>query len=151
VRLSVPCGAFRCSRYLPHARALHRCPPPEMAVIKSVDALVAVAHPCHRDLPDAMTQERLVGRHGVVVIDGARHHHRRARLADAGAVPLVQLPHPFPLACRRQGFRRTTSCSMALTRLRSASRPLSLAFSSSSCFSRRSSDGPWPGNFYFQL
>ena len=48
-------------------------------------------------------------------------------------------------------FFESTSCSIALSKDKSATGRFSLLFSSSSYLSRRSSDGPKPPNFLCQL
>ena len=56
----------------------------------------------------------------------------------------------FATVRRPQTFFATTACSIALSRLRSATIYFSFLFSSSSWRSRRNSDGPMPLYFYFQ-
>src|SRR6266436_4663349 len=113
--------------------------------------LVAVAHACRCDLLDPVDQRRLVPATCPIVIYRARNHHHRARLGLTRSILRLQVVHQFASACGLQIFRRTTSCSMTLSRLKSATSFLSLVFSSSSCRSRRSSDGPSPENRFFQL
>src|SRR3954451_20101968 len=74
-----------------------------------------------------------------------------AGLPQAGAVMVAKLIDQNALAERLQSFFDSTSCSMVLSRLKSATRRFNLTFSSSSCFKRLSSDGPSPPYFFFQL
>jgi transposase len=83
--------------------------------------------------------------------------HRRTPDTDhfAGS-PLAELVsdlqplHQSPLADGLQNFFESTSCSIFLSRLRSASSCLSFWFSSSSCFNRRTSATPRPAYLFFQ-
>ena len=110
-----------------------------------------VAHPGGRDLLDPVHQRRLIAATRPIAVHRARNHHHRARLGLTCSVSRLQVVHQFASACRLQIFRRTTSCSMILSRLKSATNFLSLVFSSSSRRSRRSSDGPNPAKRFFQL
>jgi hypothetical protein len=78
-----------------------------------------------------------------ISIDENRRDFARVRWG----VPVNQLALPD----RLQSFRRSASCSISLSRLRSATTFRSFAFSSSSCLSRRISVGSRPSYFLFQL
>jgi site-specific recombinase XerC len=56
---------------------------------------------------------------------------------------------PITLLSRRQSLFPKASCSITLSRLKSATRRLSFRFSSSSCFRRRTSATPIPMYFRF--
>ena len=78
-------------------------------------------------------------------IVSAAHCATRLRLvlADDSKVNKAAIDKLAP-AGRPQSFFARTSCSIALSRDRSATKRLSLAFSSSSCRSRFTSDGIRP-------
>src|SRR5262245_13457873 len=131
-----------------HALAVNH---PSLPTQHDVNALVAVAHARGGDLLDAQAQWRLIGRHRAIVVQRTRNHHGTARLGDARAVLHPQVIDQLAFARGPQAFRLSTSCNIALSSERSATRRFSFAFSSSSCFSRRSSEGPSPEYFFFHV
>ncbi len=76
-------------------------------------------------------------------------HWRKYR--PAGLKRATCLVNQLALSDRPESFRRRASCSISLSRLRSATTLRSLLFSSSSCFSRRISRGSKPSYLRFQL
>ena len=64
--------------------------------------------------------------------------------------PVLHAADEFAPKARRRGVLARTSCSIDSSRLRSATSLSGFVFSSSSCRSRRSSDGPRPPYFCFQ-
>ena len=125
----------------------HPALPPE----QHVHAAVAVAHPRLADLLDPPGQPGLPGATRPVVVGRRVDLEDPARPPDRHA-PLAADPvHQIALPNRLQSFRRMTSCSISRSRLRSATSFFSLAFSSSSGFSRRISVGSRPAYFLFRL
>src|SRR4051812_29220033 len=116
-----------------------------------VHATIAVAHAGLADLLDAGLQRGLPGPEGSVLAGGAIDIQRRARPALRHPPIHLNRLHQPPLPGRPQIFRRTTSCSISLSRLSSATSFFSRAFSSSSTFSRRISVGNRPAYFFRQL
>src|SRR5690606_6356596 len=74
-----------------------------------------------------------------------------ARPPLAHLMHLAQMRHGFPPGSGRHHFFEATSFSMALSSIASASSFFSLAFSSSSAFSRRASDTSRPPYLAFHL
>ncbi len=73
---------------------------------------------------------------GTVLAGGAIDIQRRTRPTLRHTPIHLNRLHQLPLPGRLQSFRRTTSCSISLSRLSSATSFFSRAFSSSSAFSR---------------
>ena len=74
---------------------------------------------------------------------------RLRAIADRGYYSAPQIIHEYAAPRRLQSFFARTSCNIALSSDRSATRRLSRLHSSSSWRSRRSSEGPSPPNFFF--
>lgn len=110
-----------------------------------------IMHPHFRDLLDAHLQRALIPRDRFVTVDRAGQLQQCAGLPLARAETLHQVRDQITAPGRLQSFFDSTSCSMALSSDRSATSRLSFAFSSSSCFSRRSSEGDSPPYFVRQL
>src|ERR1041385_4664247 len=79
------------------------------------------------------------------------HLDHAASPADRYIPLATHLVDQLALPDRLQSFRRSASCSISLSRLRSATTLRSFELSSSSCFSRRISVGRRPSYFFFQL
>jgi hypothetical protein len=81
-----------------------------------------------------------------------KHHPQAMAAIAASRHVLCEKPLAMSLAdATEMSFRRITSCSISLSRERSATSFRSLLFSSSSCFSRFISVGNSPSYFFFQL
>ena len=111
---------------------------------------IAVTHARLGYLPDPLLQVGLIGADATIMVARPLRPKHIASPSDAdlpGAPNVVdELPPPF----RPQSFRKTASCSIALSSDRSANKRFSLAFSSSSCRRRRISDGINPAYFLRQ-
>src|SRR5262245_23475669 len=94
-----------------------------------VNAFAAVAHACDSDLLDARPERRLIDRHRAIVVERTRNLHDTARLANTRAVPHTQIIDQLAFARGPQSLRLSTSCNIALSRDKSATRRLSFAFS----------------------
>src|ERR1035438_2888912 len=97
-----------------------------------------------RNLPHALAQRSLRVHPAPIVVHRARHPHAPACLSHAHCVSAHQVVHHLTLLDGLQNFFWSTSCSIALSSERSATRRLSLTFSSRNCFSSRASDGSIP-------
>ncbi len=73
------------------------------------------------------------------------------RLAGPNGPLATRLANQLALPDRPQSLRRITSCSISLSKLRSATTFQSLLFSSSSCFNRRISVDSRPSHLRFQV
>src|SRR5579871_3645917 len=118
---------------------------------ENVHAPIAVAHACLADIPDPQFQFGLPGATGLVMVCGRVTQKDAAGSPDRHAPLAAHLINELALTGRPQSFRRSASCSIALSSARSATTFFSFAFSSSSCFSRRISSGNSPSYFFFQL
>src|SRR3546814_12371827 len=113
-----------------------------------MDTAIAVPYPRLRDLFDPLLEVGLIGALATIVVAGSFRPEHAAGPADAdlpcAANIIDQLAPPIrPQSVGRTSFgrlrlRETTSCNIALSRLRSATSRLSLAFSSSSCIQKSS-------------
>src|SRR5215212_933512 len=122
-----------------------------LAPEQNMNPPVAVAHARLAYLPDPLFQMGLSGAARFVMVGRGVHLEHAARPADRN-IPLVpHLVDQLALPDRPQSFRRMASCNISLSNDRSATIRFSLAFSSSSCFSRRISVGSKPSYFFFQL
>ena len=97
-----------------------------------VHPAVAIVHARVGDLLDASLQHALVPALGDVQVGRCRHAQDAQRLALAAPEALHEVGHQLASLGGPQNFFATTACSMALSRLRSATICLSLRFSSSS-------------------
>jgi hypothetical protein len=114
-----------------------------------VDTPIAEADTRFRDLPDPPTETGLVGAHRAVVVGRPDGTDDLAGATDRHLPLCARLVDELTLTIRPQSFRRTMSCSISLSSDRSATIRFSRAFSSSSCFNRRISDGIRPAYFFF--
>src|ERR1700722_18526997 len=117
---------------------------PALPAQQDVDSEIAIAHPGLSKIVDAQPQCCLVGLGRTIANRRPIDAERDATAPFAHSVGRLNLPHEFAPPTRRQSFFDSTSCKMCLSRLRSATNCLSLRFSSSSCFRRRSSPVPSP-------
>ncbi len=88
--------------------------PPE----QDVNPPVTVMHARFRDLADTQAQRTVIGHHRAVTERTAADLQRKTDLPFAGPVTRLQLPDPFTQLSQRQVFFASTSCSIALSRLR---------------------------------
>lgn len=117
---------------------------PAVTPQKHVNAPVAVADAGLADLLDPMLELGLRAAPRPVDIERSVDAQGRAGTPDRH-LPLAAHPvDKLPLHRRPQSFFASTSCSIALSRDRSATSRFSLVFSSSSCRSRFISDGIRP-------
>ena len=83
---------------------------------------------------------------------GRSVHLEQAASTPDGYIPLTtDRVDELALPDRPHSFRRMTSCNVSRSNDSSATSFFSLAFSSSSCFSRRISSGSSPSYFFLQL
>ncbi|BAK10476.1 hypothetical protein PAJ_0396 [Pantoea ananatis AJ13355] len=85
------------------------------------------------------------------VADSSALHQQPTSTAHADTTGFLQEMHRLALLSRPQNFCFSTSCSISLSRLRSATSFFSCWFSSSGCRRRRSSVTPRPASFFFRL
>jgi len=124
---------------------------PTLAQQQNVDAPIAISDTGCTNLPDASLEAGLVGSTGTVVKGRDLELNEPAGPADRDVPLAPNTVDKLALTTRPQIFRRITSGSISRSSERSATSLRSLAFSSSSCFSRRISGGVSPSNFFFQL
>ena len=124
---------------------------PTLPAQQDMDPAIAVSNPRLRDLLDPLLQVGLIGAAALVVVAGSFGPQNTAGPPDAHLPRGPNFIHQLPSPSRPQSFRETTSCNIALSSDRSATRRLSLAFSSSSWRSRFISDGIKPAYFFRQL
>src|SRR6476661_10331499 len=105
-----------------------------------MNAAIAVAHTRLGDLLDALAEGSLPGTARAIVIVRTLDWQRSAGSPDADLPGRAHVVDHLTLPDRLHIFRRITSCSISLSRLRSATNFLSRRFSSSSCLSRFISD-----------
>jgi hypothetical protein len=111
---------------------------------------ITEANPRRSDLPNAVSKKSLIVAFRPVPMCRPIEPRNRATATLADPISLLQSSDQLAATIRLQSFERTTSCSMTLSRLRSANSCFSLRFSSSSCFSRRTSATPMPPYIFFQ-
>src|SRR5689334_25365237 len=116
-----------------------------------MNAAITVAHSCLADVSDPLFEGGLSGATGLVVVGGSVEQEHMTRSPDRYIPVAAHLIDELALPDRLQSFRRSASCSISLSRLRSATTLRNLLFSSSSCFSRRISVGNSPSYLFFQL
>lgn len=124
--------------------------PPAFALQQDRQRAVAVAHPGERQLLQPQEQGAPVLRMRVIPVALRAQEHQPARLDLAGDERRRQPVHDRALARRPQTFFASTSWSIRLSRLRSATRRFRELFSSSNCLRRRSSLTPNPSYCFFQ-
>ena len=124
---------------------------PAFTLDKNMHTPVAAAYPRLADILDLQLQLGLLATPGLVDIVRAVDFQHRACTPDRNLPVRLDRVDKLALAGRPQSFFESTSCSMALSRDRSATIRFSLAFSSSSCRSRFISEGIKPAYFLRQL
>src|SRR5262249_36552318 len=124
---------------------------PAFAPQQDVDARKTVAHPRLGDLFHPLSHRPIVTRLVHITIDAAMQKYGRTGtpLRD----PILRQQHhcQLPASAGLQSFFLSTSCSICLSSVRSATIRFNCEFSSSNWRSRRSSTGPSPLYFFFQL
>src|SRR5271166_222073 len=108
---------------------------------QDMDTPITVAYPRLTNLSDPLFEGSLSGATGPVVIGGCVEQEHTTGTPDRYIPVAAHRINELALADRLQSFRRSASCSISLSRLRSATTFRSFEFSSSSCFSRRISLG----------
>jgi hypothetical protein len=114
-------------------------------------SLVPVAHADLGYRLYALLKFGLAAPAGFVVAGGCVDRQNPVSPADRHVPLTANLVHQLVLVDKRQIFRRSTSCSMALARETSATSFFSFVFSSSNCFRRPISPGSDPSCFFFHL
>src|SRR5688500_18092902 len=116
-----------------------------------MNAREAIAHARLGNLFHPLPHRPIVAWLVQVTIDRALQKYGRtgAPLRD----PILRQQHSrqLPALAGLQSFFLSTSCSICLSSVRSATIRFNWAFSSSSCRKRRNSTGPSPLYFFFQL
>ena len=123
---------------------------PTFTLEKNVQTSVSIADPRMGQVPQSDPQKILPVRRTLISVTRSRQPQRIAGPSLADLISHLGVMHQSPFTDRLQTFFDRTSWSIALSRLKSATRFLSFRFSSSSCFNRRSSATPMPENFFFQ-
>lgn len=116
-----------------------------------VSPAVTTVDPGFGDPTNAQLQCAAIDGHRTIAKRTAADPQSKTDLPLAGPVAGLQVLDPFTQACQRQFFFASTSCSMALSRLRSTTSFLSLRFSSSSWRMCLSSEGEIPPYFLRQV
>ena len=116
-----------------------------------MDAAIAVAHARLGNLPDPFLEVGLIYSLATIVVARSFRPERSASTPDADLPSAANIIDQLAPPIRPQSFRETTSCSIALSSERSATRRFSFAFSSSSWRNRFISDGIRPAYFFRQL
>src|SRR5689334_20792513 len=124
---------------------------PAFAPQQDVDAVEAITHPRLRDLFHALSHRAIVARPTQVAIDRALQKYGRASAPLRDPILRQQHSCQLPALAGLQSFFLSTSCSICLSSVRSATIRFNWAFSSSSCRKRRNSTGLNPPYFFFQL
>src|SRR5579875_208264 len=114
-----------------------------------MQAPVAQARMLSRQLPQPLLDLAVIPP-APVSTARSRHRHQLADVALAGPELLQQAPHLCPPLYEPREFFRITDCSMSLSRLRSATRFFSRAFSSRRCLTSSASLTSMPPYFAFQ-
>ena len=136
-------------RFVPHLQALQIVEPPNalhvhmptFATEQHMDASVAVTHSLLGNLSDALSQGRLLGSAGSIMVGRARCRNSSACSTNRHAKHFTDKVDHLASPNRRHSLRRITSCSISLSSVRSATTLGNLAFSSSSWRSFVTSDG----------
>ena len=129
-----------------------------------MDPAIAVTHPRLGDLPHPLLQVGLIDAATTTVVARSFRPKHTARPPDADLPGAPNIIDELAPPVRPQSFRdpfglqsipridrqTTSSCNIALSRLRSATSRLSLPFSSSNWRSRRISDSISPAYFFRQ-
>lgn len=124
---------------------------PAVTLQQDVNTTVAIPHPCLAYIPDLQLQFGLLATLGLVDIKSPIDLQHGASAAHRNLPVCLDRVDKLAFAGRPQSFFDSTSCSMALSRDRSATIRFSLAFSSSSCRKRFISEGISPAYLLRQL
>jgi hypothetical protein len=125
--------------------------PPAFAPEQDIDAPETEPNPSVRNLSHTGSKRFIEGlTFGSLIPTRPALKAHSARALNADPTPIDEMAYELLSLRRPWSFFRRTSCSMTLSRLRSATSCLSLRFSYSSWRSRRSSETPIPPNFFFQ-
>src|SRR5690242_8865303 len=116
-----------------------------------MNAREAVAHPRLGNLFHPLPHRPIVAWLVQVTIDRALQKYSRASAPLRDPILRQQHTRQLPPLAGLQSFFLSTSCSICLSSVRSATIRFNCAFSSSSCRNRRSSTGFRPPYFFFQL
>jgi len=116
---------------------------------QDMNAQISPAHSNSSYFPYSPAQRQLLIADGLIPVQRPVNLKHRAGASLADAVAVLQVPDELPLSGGLYSIFERTSWIMILSRERSATICLSLRFSSSSCRSRRSSDGLRPPYFFF--
>ena len=123
---------------------------PALPPKQHMQATIPVPDSGRRQLLEPQPQLVLrIGR-GPVALGRTGEPGHPAHPAFAHLIGPPQPSHQAPAARGPHHFRRTTSCNIVLSKVRSATSVFRRRFSSSSCFNRRISATPSPANFFFQ-
>ena len=112
-----------------------------------MDTPIAVAHPRLGNLLHPFLQVGLIRMASTIMVARPFRPKHAARPSDADDPGASKIIDELPAPIRCQNFRLTASCNIALSSDKSATNGLSFAVSSSSCRSRRISDGISPAYF----
>lgn len=123
---------------------------PALASQQHIDTPESIANTHCGDIMDTLEQSPVVPRLGPIVPASPALTHHRASPAFADSITIQQMAYELSALWGAQSFFASTSCHIALSRLRSATNCLSLWFSSSSCRSLLSSPTPRPLYFLRQ-
>src|SRR5688572_24530708 len=116
---------------------------------QDVNAREAIAHARLGDLLHPLPHRPIVARLVQVTIDRAMQKYRRTRASLRDPILRQQHSCQLPALAGLQSFFLSTSCSICLSSVRSATIRFNCAFSSSSWRKRRNSTGPNPLYFFF--
>jgi hypothetical protein len=123
---------------------------PALAPKQNLNPTISISNPRLRDLSDPQPQGSVVLAVRKVTMGRAPNPNNLASSSLADPIGLFEMLHAVTLLGWLQNFFESTSWSICLSKLRSATMRLSRRFSSSSCLKRRSSDTPSPPYFFFQ-
>ena len=116
-----------------------------------MNASIAIAHARLADALDPLLEIGLIASLRLVDVERAVDPQGRAGSPDRYLPFAAQFVDKFAFASRPQNFFDRTSCNIAVSSDKSATIRFSLVFSSSSCRSRRISEGIRPAYFLRQL
>lgn len=117
---------------------------PAFALMQHMQAAIAVAHARLNQFIQAKPERRLRVAHGSMALESPSETARLTRPTLRNRTSLAEMPNHFATTNGLHFNFRRASCSMILSRIRSAISRFSFEFSSSSCFCRRISATPIP-------
>src|SRR5690606_37397822 len=124
---------------------------PSFAAQQNMDTTIPKTNTCLTDIIDPKCSSSLIAASGFVRIMRTFNSQRTACTSDRYLPDLPHFVHKSPAAIRLQSFFDKTSCSIALSKDKSATIFFSRLFSSSSWRRRFISDGIKPAYFLRQL